>query len=56
MVVSSSDARHEWGFLDTSTCVYGNAVRHSHSGEIPIVQTLMSFGLGVGPAAALLTA
>ena len=26
------------------------------AGEIPIVQTLMSFGLGVGPAAALLTA
>ena len=25
------------------------------AGEIPIVQTLMSFGLGVGPAAALLT-
>jgi uncharacterized membrane protein YraQ (UPF0718 family) len=26
------------------------------AGEIPIVQTLMSFGLGAGPAAALLTA
>ncbi len=26
------------------------------AGEIPIVQTLMSFGLGVGPSAALLTA
>jgi len=26
------------------------------AGEIPIVQTMMSFGLGVGPAAALLTA
>ena len=26
------------------------------AGEIPIVQTLISFGLGVGPAAALLTA
>lgn len=26
------------------------------AGEIPIVQTLMSFGLGVGPVAALLTA
>lgn len=26
------------------------------AGEIPVVQTLMSFGLGVGPSAALLTA